>query len=459
MKIGLLPLYIQLYDETSPDLRPRLEAFYEEIAAQFTTRNVMVEKTDFCRKKPEFEQAIRAFEQAGVDAIVTPHMAYSPSLESIEVLADTDLPIIVLDTTQTLEFTPKQDPGEVMYNHGIHGVMDMCSMLKRYGKAYAIVAGHYLESDCIDRACGYIRAAMAAAALKKAHVGLVGGAFEGMGDFAVSPEELKERFHITVENIAPAVLGRFSKEISQEALDTELTENKARFDFDAGVIQDEYVQSVRSCLALRACIKEKGYSAFSVNFLKVGAKCGLPSMPFLECCKAMERGIGYAGEGDALTAAFTGAFLSAYPETGFVEIFCPDWKNNMLFLSHMGEINYRLAEGKPLICRAGTNFTQGLTPYMGYARMKGGKGIYVNISRGKEDYRLMMAPAEMLSCDEDNFTYSMRGWMRPENVTTAQFLEAHSRNGATHHSIFVYGATVEELSFFGQLLSLETIVL
>ena len=458
MKIGLLPLYIQLYDETSPDLRPRLEAFYEEIAAQFTMRSVMVEKTGFCRKKPEFEQAVLAFEQAEVDAIVTLHMAYSPSLESIEILADTTLPIIVLDTTQTLEFTPEQDSGEIMYNHGIHGVMDMCSMLKRYGKAFAIVAGHYLDSDCIDRACGYIRAAKASTALKKARVGLVGGAFDGMGDFAVAPEELKERFHITVETIDPDVLGQFGKELDSEVLAAELAENEKRFDFDTEIIPEEYIQSVRSCLALRACIEEKGYSAFSVNFLKVGAKCGLPSMPFLECCKAMERGIGYAGEGDALTAAFTGAFLSAYPETGFIEIFCPDWKNNMLFLSHMGEINYRLADGKPLICRAGTNFTQGLTPYMGYARMKGGKGVYVNISRSKEDYCLMLAPAEMVSYDKDNFTYSMRGWMRPENATTAQFLEAHSRNGATHHSMFIYGATVEELSFFGQLLSLETIV-
>ena len=282
-------------------------------------------------------------------------------------LANTNLPIIVLNTTQTLEFTPEQDPGEVMYNHGIHGVMDMCSMLARYGKAYAIVAGHYLESDCIDRACGYARAAMAASALKRAHVGLVGGAFDGMGDFAVALEELKERFHITVETIDPDVLGEFGKELDSEVLAAELTENEKRFDFDTEIIPEEYVQSVRSCLALRACIKEKGYSAFSVNFLKVGAKCGLPSMPFLECCKAMERGIGYAGEGDALMAAFTGAFLSAYSETGFVEIFCPDWKNNMLFLSHMGEINYRLADGKPLICRAGTNFTQGLTPYMGFA--------------------------------------------------------------------------------------------
>ena len=91
--------------------------------------------------------------------------------------------------------------------------------------------------------------------------------------------------------------------------------------------------------------------------------------------------------------------------------------------------------------------------------MKGGKGVYVNISRGKDDYQLLLAPAEMLSFDADNFPRAVRGWMKPSLRTTSEFLEDLSRNGATHHSSFVYGATVEELTFFGQLLSLDTVVI
>lgn len=458
MKIGLLPLYIQLYDITSPQVRPRLEAFYEGIVREFTKRGLIVEKSDFCRIKSEFTKTLAVFEEAKVDAIVTLHMAYSPSLESIEALAATKLPIIVLDTTETLEFTPTQSSGEIMYNHGIHGVMDMCSMLKRYGKPYAIASGHYLESDCIDRVCGYVRAAAAAAALGRARVGLIGGAFEGMGDFAVAPEELKERFHISVEDVDPNVLVRLRKELSQDVIREEITKNKAAFTFDEDIDLAEYEEAVADCLALRYCIKEKEYTAFSVNFQKIGARCGLETMPFIECCKAMERGIGYAGEGDALTAAFTGALLSGYPETGFVEIFCPDWKNNMLFLSHMGEVNYRVTDGKPFLCRKGKAVDKRNT-YAGYGRMKGGKGVYVNISRGKEDYQLLLAPTQMLSFDTDNFPRTIRGWMKPASGTTAEFLENLSRNGATHHSSFVYGATVEELIFFGQLLALETVVI
>lgn len=458
MKIGLLPLYIQLYDISSPHVRPRLEGFYGEISDAFEKRGVEVVKTPFCRLKPEFEKAIEVFESMGVDAVVTLHMAYSPSLECIDVLASTHLPIIVLDTTQTFDFSAEQSPAEIMYCHGIHGVMDMCSMLKRYGKAYAIAAGHYLESDCIDRVCGYVRAAVAASALKRACVGLVGGAFEGMGDFAVSREELKERFGIVVEDMDASALAQCRKEIPVEQLNAELEENKVRFIFDQEIDEKEYVESLTDCLAIRRYIEKKKYTAFSVNFQKIGPECGLETMPFMECCKAMERGIGYAGEGDALTAAFTGALLTAYPETGFVEVFCPDWKHDTLFMSHMAEVNYRIVNGKPLLCRKGKD-TQKRNAYAAYGCMKGGSGVYVNVSRGKEDYQLLLASAEMLSVDRDNFPKAVRGWMKPATGKLPEFLEELSRIGSTHHSCFVYGASVEELEFFGQILSMKTVTL
>lgn len=458
MKIGLLPLYVKLYDEVLPQMRERLESFYQEIIGQFESRNVTVVRAPFCRLKPEFGQAVQEFEMQHVDAVVTLHMAYSPSLESIDALAETPLPIVVLDTTQTLEFTGEQNPDEISYCHGIHGVMDMCSMLTRRGKVYAIAAGHYLESDCIERVCGYVRAAKAACALQGMRVGLVGGAFEGMGDFAVPYEELAQRFGIWVLPQNRETLRKYRDSVTDVQVETELAQDKEQFDFDSSVDLNEYRQSVQACLTMRRCLEQEKLNAFSVNFMQVGEASGLDTMPFIECCKAMERGIGYAGEGDALTAAFVGAFLQGWTDTNFVEIFCPDWKNNMLFLSHMGEVNYRVAATKPQMCRAGVNYTPGPYPYMGYTRMKAGQGVYVNISRGREDYKLTLAQAEMVEPAQDNFTASMRGWMKPQ-MSAARFLEGLSENGATHHSIFIYDAKPEEITYFGQLLGMETVVL
>ena len=447
--IGLMPLYIELYDRTAKERRIRLYEFYKKIVSKFEEQGFRVITSDFCRLRSEFESTIAKFEKEGADALVTLHMAYSPSLESIDALCATELPIIVLDTTEAPDFTNEQDSIEISYNHGIHGVMDMCSMLKRRGKPYAILAGHYAESGYIEKACGYVRAASVVKALHDARVGLFGGSFDGMGDFCVDPSELKARFGICVENVDISVLEEYCRQVTPDMLQAELEENKGRFLFDEELSRDDYEKSVKTCLALRQCLSHNGYTAFSVNFREMA------NIPFVECCKAMERGIGYAGEGDGLTSPFVGALMSAYPETTFVEVFCPDWKNNTLFLSHMGEVNYRVTRGKPLLCKKGGH----VDTVAAYAPMKGGEGVYVNISRGMDNYQMFLAAAEMQEYPSDNFDKCVRGWMKPFNKTTAEFLEAHSRNGATHHSIFVYGATVGELSFIGQLLGMDVVIL
>lgn len=63
-------------------------------------------RSSFCRLEEEFKNAVNKFEENQVDCIVTWHAAYSPSLESIQVLANTPLPIVVLDTTETYDFQP-----------------------------------------------------------------------------------------------------------------------------------------------------------------------------------------------------------------------------------------------------------------------------------------------------------------------------------------------------------------
>ena len=88
MKIGFLPLYIKLYDDVVPDIRPRMEAFYEKIAGLLEARGFTVVRAPFCRLESEFRSAVHTFENAGAEAILTLHMAYSPSLESIGALTN-----------------------------------------------------------------------------------------------------------------------------------------------------------------------------------------------------------------------------------------------------------------------------------------------------------------------------------------------------------------------------------
>ena len=131
-KIGLLPLYIKLYDDYSQGMRPGIDAYHNAVIDALKDQDLTVVTTDVCRVKPEFEAAVALFEKEQVDAIVTLHLAYSPSLESIDAIAGTDLPVIVLDTTKDFEFDFDVYADAVSYNHGIHGVQDFCNLLTAF---------------------------------------------------------------------------------------------------------------------------------------------------------------------------------------------------------------------------------------------------------------------------------------------------------------------------------------
>jgi len=453
--VGLLPLYIKLYDDKVPGMRPRLEKFYDTIAGELEKRGLSVLRAPFCRLEEEFKAAVEGFEAQGAKALVTLHMAYSPSLESAAVLTGTELPIVVLDTTETFAFGKDQDPGEISYCHGIHGVMDMCNLLIRGGKAFEIAAGHYEKSDVLDRTVGLVKAACAAKALKGSRVGVFGGDFPGMGDFAVTAEELMENFGVTLVKPDADNIRALGACLTAEEIAAEKAVDEALFDGMEDVSPVLYEENLKACLTLRKWVEQEKLDAFSVTFLGITPENGLGSMPFIEACKAMEKGIGYAGEGDALTAAFSGALLKMFPESSFVEIFCPDWENNTLLISHMGEMNYLLADGKPVMKEAKTNYTPSSMPVVGYARFKAGPAVYMNVCRDEKGFKLVATEVEMLDAKNDAFTGSMRGWFKPACGCIAKFLEEHSRHGATHHSLLSYGMSLQQAAFFGRVLGLR----
>lgn len=455
IKIGFLPLYIKLYDDTSPELRLRLEKFYEQMADALEKRGLEVIRTPFCRIEPEFRKAVAEYEAQNAVCIVTLHMAYSPSLESAEALLQTELPVVVLDTTMTYAFGPDQDPDEIDYNHGIHGVMDFCNLLKRGGKPYAVAAGHWEHSDVLEQTVCCVRAAAAARAVRGSRVGVFGGCFQGMGDFQVTPQELAERFGAELIEASADEMREYTRSVTEEEIEAEICADRERFRFPEPIEDGVYRANTRACLAIRKWIEAKKLDAFTVNFLKACPAYGIDTMPFLEACKAMTRGIGYAGEGDALDAMLAGALIRTFEMASFVEIFCPDWKDDRLFLSHMGEMNYRTADGTPEIRMRSSNYTDSVKPMAGYACYRPGRAVYANVYRDETGYCLLASAVEMQQITDDkNFDSVIRGWMKPR-IPVKDFLRKLSEHGATHHSLLIYDAEPEQLLYFASLLNMK----
>lgn len=460
-KIGLLPLYLKLYDDADLRNTDRVDGFYNTIAEEFAKLGIEVITVPVCRIEDEFKSAVNKFEEKNVCAIVTLHLAYSPSLESIEALSSTKIPIIVCDTTPTYAYGPDQDPKELMFNHGIHGVQDMCNLLIRKGKPFHIEAGHWEKSNVLERVVMHVKSAKMFSHFHGISVGLIGEPFKGMGDFYVSQDKLKEDFGIKTVNLEPQTIKIYTDAVSFLDIEKEINRDKNCFimeDFSKEV----HFRSVKIQLALEKWIHSENLGAFSFNFLNINSASGFETVPFLAASKLMSEGIGYGGEGDLLTAALVHSLSSVFPETSFTEMFCPDWAEDRIFLSHMGEFNYTLADGKARLLEMDYKWSDIANPLYAAGRFKPGDILLVNLLPLEDGYRLIIAPAEMVEVQgKDTMMDSVHGWFKPQfkNGKIDEFLAEYSRYGGTHHLAVTYSQNLDIVKSFGEMMGFDIVVI
>jgi L-arabinose isomerase len=454
-------LYIKLYDQTMPNLRPRVEHIRDMAAEELRKRGLEVIVAPVCRVKADVQAAVKLFEDHGADAVVTVHLAYSPSMESVRALAGTRLPLIIFDTTPAYDFSEQQDPDEILYNHGIHGVQDLCSRLKREGKSFFIEAGHITDSDVADRVASRVKsfgkASELAAAMRGSRIGIIGKPFKGMGDFQVADEVMQARIGIRVVKYDDEKSALYYAMIQDDEIAAEMAQDLQRFDLGS-LSRETHEASTRVNLAVRKWIENEGLSGFSVNFLNIGKKSGISRMPYLEAGKAMSRGIGYAGEGDILTAAFIGSLMKKFPDVSFTEMFCPDWCNESIFLSHSGEMNISLTAGKPLLTETGFSHTDAGSSAVAYGCYRPGQAVFASLSPGSDhSFSLIYRTGAMKQISgTDRMQNTVHGWFDP-GMPVSDFLEKYSRAGGIHHGAIIYGDAAETLEAFGGLMGWDVI--
>jgi L-arabinose isomerase len=326
-------------------------------------------------------------------------------------------------------------------------------------KPFVIEAGHWEESDVLNRVLAHVRSASVATAMQNARIGRIGPAFKGMGDFDVAADVLKKTIGIETIDCSTAQLRELLPAPDDKRIDEELAEDQKIFD-TSGLPLETHRNSLRIGLAVRNLIERERLTGFSANFMNFNRDDGMPTLPFLEASKAMARGIGYAGEGDVLTSALTGALLSVYPETSFTEMFCPDWKNNTIFLSHMGELNYKLVNGKAKLSEKALPYIPIDPPAVASGCFKAGPACLVNLAPMPEDeFLLLVAPVSMLDIKgKDRMDGMVRGWFKPE-LPLNDFLAEYSECGGTHHSALTYNVSADELIAFADLMGWDSVIL
>lgn len=458
IKIGYLPFYIKLYDDSDPHARDPMVGYMQAVMEMLRTQGLeIVEADEICRVKEEFNRAASKFNDEEVVAVITHHLAYSPSLESIEALLSLKAPLIVLDTTPAYELVKVASyEDRIHQNHGIHGVQDMCNLLKRNGRDFYLCVGHVLHSEVLSEVVSMCKAAAAARLYQTETIGMVGEDFPGMGDFKISEERYQKEIGAVVKHLSSEEAKKYLSQVTEDEIEAEVQINDNKYSVQVRN-QNNYREALRSGIALRKWMNREKIQAATVNFLRID-ESGLPKMPFIECCKMMERGMGYAGEGDVLTAGLVGALIRVWPDTTFTEMFCPDWEKDLILLSHMGESNPNLAQWKPLITDKEFPYNSTGDTVAMYNCYRAGQVILVNLAPMEDHFDLIVTAGEIVEegLERGAYARATQGWYRPCKKLTS-FLKEYSLAGGTHHSALLYHCDMKEITAFGKMMGFHVV--
>jgi L-arabinose isomerase len=410
----------------------------------------------------QISSGVGSCEQASCDLLLVLPMAYAPSGEAIEALCATRLPILLVSTSRDPTLGQRVTHDDLRANQAMHGVQDLANLLRRRGRAFVLSAGHPSQERFRNRLKQVCRAASGARTFRRGRIGRLGTPFAGMLDFSYQPSLLAERLGLEVVELRPELLVRRAAEIRADDLGNFADWARSAFQVDADLTEEELFASSRCSLALEKIADDQNLDGIAMNFQAVLA-AGARTLPFLGADRLMSRGVGYAGEGDVLTAAVSKCLHEVCAEATFTETFCPDYEKGEILLSHMGECNTSLADpARPVVLKA-KPFSIGecIRPAVPVFQLKPGAVTLASLSEAPGDggsspagFQLVVFRGEIVPAAEHPRLASPYARLRIRG-DLAEFLERYSRAGGTHHLALGYGNLVEELSTLAHLLDLR----
>ena len=456
-KVGLLPLMLELYDRSAPDLKPRQARFAQQIG-DLVASEIEVISTTVCNTRAQVDAAVADFEVERCDGIIVLHLSYAPSLISASALSRSSLPVLLLNTTPAARMNADLTRDDILQNHGIHGVQDLANILLRAGKTYHIVSGHVGDPSVIDRVLAWCRAATTARFWREMRVGRIGDPFEGMGDFSVDLTALQTVVGPQVLLVSPQEVAELAQHVPTEQVEAEVKADLDRFAPVPDLDPELHALSVRAGLGLSAAVRKYELDAVSMHFMAFNDVPAIGAVPFLGISKLQAQGIGYAGEGDVMCASLVAAMARCFGEAAFTEMFCPDWAGDQVLVAHMGECNPTLAAEKPVLKSAPFPYGELSDPVVAVGGMAPGPATLVNlVCIGEGRFRLTAAEVDVAEFPVLDLTMP-HFKIRPAQPV-AEFLTKYSEAGGSHHLAIVPGHVAVDVTTLAALSGLECVLI
>jgi L-arabinose isomerase len=455
-RIGLLGIMQELYDAMLPGITERQAGYAREVGeALSAVADVQVAAP--ARNRADIERTVAEFEAAGVDGLLVVMLTYGPGMRVSRALGGTRLPVCLANIQPVPQVTEAWDMADLTYNQGVHGAQDTANAMVKAGVQFHVITDDWRSDSFRDAVERWARAARAVTAWRSLKVAIFGYGMNEMGDIKVDETALLRKLGPQVHYVAPGLLWREVEAVSRDAIDAAIAEEDERFEIDPALSTEEREDHIRMQIALEKILRERGYGAYSTHFDAIADDGRFARLPMAAASTLMARGFGFAGEGDALTAALVAAGHQLLPDAHFTEMYAMDFPSDSILMSHMGEGNWRVArtDRKPRLIKRPLGIG-GLAdpPTILFQYQPGPATLATLFSLGGERFRMLVSEGEVLDTEELPSLEMPYGHFRPDSGVRA-CLDAWLRLGGPHHQVMHLGRHLEDWRIFCALTGVE----
>ncbi len=442
--IGILPVMLDAYKLYDSKYRVIQEKFVNDLAAELNNF-AKIEIAQICSERQVVQKEITHLAQLGVKGLVVLFTSYAPSMILLEPLLSTTLPILLFNTSPKAEMGEGYSMTDILFNHGLHGNMDLANMLTRNKRKYSVVAGYYRNTRILGQIDKWISLCCLLSEMNNSKIGITGNPFDGMGDLGIDYSLIHSLFGTEVVTIPSAQIAISLASVKEEEIITENERDKQLYKISDDLDDEILNESNRLYLAISKILRDREIMGYTMNYQDFLSFPGIMTHPFWALSKLQSEGIGYAGEGDVFGAVFCTIMQQLFGKALFSEPFCPDYGNGRLIMGHMGEANPSFGI-ETILRKKLISFGAPINPVVADVHMReqqvtvsnlaviGGNRVQLTAFRGHICPKVMPDTSVDMPCFH----------LQPE-IELTELLTGYGNAGASHHVVITEGDCFSDL--------------
>ncbi len=446
LRIGLLLPVADLYHRLWSDIDQALECLGAQVANRLRDAGLDV----FCSLPvsvpQEVETACGDLDGKGVDLLVVALGPYCPSGVLAPALTESHIPMLLWPMQSIPRLEPQKYEAEtIKLNHGVHAVQDLANVLGKTAKPFGVIHGHYEQPDFAGRLQPWVQAGRILRAMQDANPVQVGGHFEHMFDLQVGHDQFIRHLGIIPEVVSACEFADLIAEVTDEQTVECMERYRRTFEIESSAEGSLLRKTARGEVALRALLEHADSRACGLNFLTLCNDERVADGLHVAASMLMKEGLGYAGEGDWVTAVLVRGMQQGFGVASFSEVFSIGYDDNRLLLKHWGEGNFAMARARPrLLVSKFTDQHDAEFAIVDF-EFEPGPATLVNLNSTADGKGQLISVSGRI--DEDHLPQidGPRAVFKPDRDNVSDLLTEYAYAGGSHHLALTKGAPVDVL--------------